>query len=514
MPKSLKVLIVEDSEHDLELLLRALRQGGYEPVYTRVETAPAMTAALDREAWDIVLADYSMPGFSGQAALALLKERGTDIPFIVVSGSIGEENAVGILKAGAQDFVLKDRPARLIPAIERELREAEGRRARRSLEEQLRHAQKMEAVGQLAGGIAHDFNNVLTAILGYGELLQRAIDPSSPLFTKVEHILAAGERAAGLTKQLLAFSRKQVIELRVLDLDEVARKIAPMLRRLIGEHIELQLISTKGLGRVKADRGQMEQIIMNLAVNARDAMPNGGSLVIRTDNVELQEGDLRHAPNAPPGRYIKLTVSDTGCGMSEDTLARIFEPFFTTKEPGKGTGLGLATVYGIVQQSGGCLGVDSELHHGTTFTIYLPRVDEALTALAPPRSKPQSLRGSEVVLLVEDEDVVEKLIRLALTQEGYTVLEAHTALEACRLCEDHPTPIHLLITDVIMPQMNGRALAEGIAVLRPTMKILYMSGYANVMLTQDGALDPGIAFLQKPFTAETLVRKVREVLDS
>ena len=634
----LRLLLVEDSENDALLLVRELTRAGFEPVVERVETAVAMQAALDRQGWDIVLGDYSMPQFGGAAALALLRERGLDVPFIIVSGTIGEERAVAAMKAGASDYVPKDKLKRLVPVIERELREAAGRRERRRaeaalreaeagystlveqapvgiyrsnpagrflsanralacilgydspaellgldmtrdvyadpaerqrlldrdsytereydeveatwkrkdgrrltvqlsvravrdgsgdveyyetfvrdvteqrrLEGQLLQAQKMEAVGRLAGGVAHDFNNLLTVILSYSDLLLEDLPPEIPDRADVAEIRKAAVAASSLTRQLLAFSRQQVLEPRVLDVNTVVASTEKLLTRLLGEDVSLTTTLAAALGAVKVDPGQLEQIIMNLAVNARDAMPRGGRLSIETANVEMDESYVHGHPLARPGHYVMLAVSDTGTGMDAATQARIFEPFFTTKEAGKGTGLGLATVYGIVRQSSGFIWVYSEPGHGTSFKIYLPRVDEPVSPAGAPA--PQVVGGSETVLVVEDVAAVRAVTRQMLERQGYCVLEAANGATALSLARQHQSAIHLLVTDVVMPEVSGRELADQLVQLRPDMRVLFMSGYTDDAVVRHGILQEGIAYLQKPFTPDTLARKVRAVLD-
>ncbi|PYO63183.1 MAG: hypothetical protein DMD70_04455 [Gemmatimonadetes bacterium] len=384
---------------------------------------------------------------------------------------------------------------------------------RKLLEAQLRQAQKMEAVGRLAGGIAHDFNNLLTAIIGYTDLALADLREGDPMRQDMEEILRAAHRAAGLTRQLLAFSRQQVLAPRVLDLNEVVQTVDKMLGRLVGEDIELQSVLAPGLGHIKADPGQLEQVIVNLAVNARDAMPTGGKLTIETADVEMAETRGRDLTTVPAGRYVMLAITDSGTGMDEDTKARIFEPFFTTKEQGKGTGLGLATVYGIVKQSGGFIWVYSEPGHGTTFKIYLPRVEGAADALAPPVGTAAVPRGTETVLIVEDEEAVRALAKTALARKGYRVLEAANGGEALLLCESERAPIHLLVTDVVMPGLGGADLAQRLAPLRSEMKVLFISGYTDRAAARHGTMQPGAAYLEKPFSLDALARKVREVLD-
>jgi PAS domain S-box-containing protein len=383
---------------------------------------------------------------------------------------------------------------------------------RRTLEEQLQQAQKMEAVGRLAGGVAHDFNNLLTVILGFCELLLADRDPDDPRQADIAEIQNAGVRAAGLTRQLLAFSRKQIIEPTLLDLNQIATDMRAMLGRLIGEDVKVVLRLRAELALVKADRAQVEQIIMNLAVNARDAMPKGGTLTIETANVELDEHYAKTHSAVKPGLYVGLTVTDTGTGMTQAVQARLFEPFFTTKGPGKGTGLGLATVYGIVQRSGGSVGVYSEVGKGTAFKVYFPRADAAEKVAETPAPVLLKSAGSQTVLVVEDEHAVRDLAQRLLQRLGYTVLIAADAAEACRVFDEHPT-IDLLLTDVVMPGASGPELTRQLIEQRPALKVIYMSGYTEDAIVQHGVLKPGIAFLNKPFTSQTLGEKVRQVLE-
>ncbi len=385
--------------------------------------------------------------------------------------------------------------------------------AEREKEEQLRQSQKMEAIGKLAGGIAHDFNNLLTAITGYSELTLRRLSETDPLRRNIEEIKKAGNRAASLTRQLLAFSRKQVLQPQVMDFNAVLVEMFKMLQRLIGEDIDLLPVLDPSLGQIKADPGQIHQVLINLAVNARDAMPQGGKLTIKTANIHIDEEYASHHISVRPGRYVMLSVSDSGSGMDEATQARIFEPFFTTKEAGKGTGLGLSTVYGIIKQSGGNIWVYSEVGKGTTFKIYLPRADQEAEA------KEDAVRdehpvGTETILLVEDEEMVRNLTREILQMSGYKVIEARHGVEALQVCEQYDGHIQLMLTDVVMPQMGGRVLAEQSARLRPEMRVLYMSGYTDDAIVHHGVLDKDVAFIEKPFPPDALARKVREVLDA
>lgn len=390
---------------------------------------------------------------------------------------------------------------------------AENVTERRALEEQLRQSQKMEAVGRLAGGVAHDFNNLLTVIKGYSELMLDELKDADPMKAEVEEIKKAADRAASLTRQLLAFSRQQVLAPKVLDLNQVMANMEKLLQRLMGEDVEFHAVFEPTLGRVKADPGQIEQVMMNLAVNARDAMPAGGKLTIETANVELDENYAREHVGAHPGSYVMLAVSDNGQGMTQQVKQRIFEPFFTTKELGKGTGLGLSTVYGIVKQSEGYVWVYSEVGVGTTFKVYLPRVDAPAEAISRKDALQPSYRGHETVLLVEDEDGVRALVRQVLHKHGYTVLEARHGGEAILHCERHKGEIQLLLTDVVLEQMGGPELAGRLAGIRPDMRVLYISGYTDDAIVQHGVLNPGTAFLQKPFTTEALAKKIRQVLE-
>ncbi len=383
-----------------------------------------------------------------------------------------------------------------------------------ALEERLRQSQKMEAVGRLAGGIAHDFNNLLTVILGYTQIVSDGIPRDSLLSESTTQIKSAADRAAGITRQLLAFSRKQVLSPRVINLNDVVLNIDSLLRRLIGEDIEVFTMPANGLGSVKADPGQIEQVIMNLALNSRDAMPNGGKLTLETSNAILDDTYAHQHQPVEPGRYVMLAVSDTGLGMSPETLTRIFEPFYTTKEVGKGTGLGLSMVYGIVKQSGGYVWVYSEPNQGTTFKIYLPRVDQPLDGTAADKKPVNVMRGTETILLVEDDPQLRQLSSSVLAHCGYNVLVASTPEEGLAICEANQKDIRLLVTDVVMPRMNGRQLAERVSRVRPNIRVLYISGYTDNAIVHYGVLDPGLWFLPKPFTLSSLVAKVREVLDS
>lgn len=629
----IRILLLEDVDEDAQLAELELRKAKLDFVLRRATNRVEYERALREFRPDLVISDHNLPQFSGDAALRLTRDQGFTMPFILVTGSLDEETAVEYMKAGATDYILKDRRARLAPAVlsaldrqrvgqqlheqERyfrslieqamdviavldaeaaikyaspsvaqvlgfapeelvgrsildlvhpedsegtlkafaegvargegngrllELRlrrkdgeyrtlEATGRYLvddptvngvvinardvtdRRLLERQLLQSQKMEAVGRLAGGVAHDFNNILTAILGYTGLLLDGLPTLSPLRPDLDEIRNAANRATGLTRQLLAFSRKQVLEMRVLDLNELVSDMDRLLRRLLGEDIDVVTKLDRALGAVRADASQLEQVIVNLAVNARDAMPEGGKLTVETANAELDETYAREHLPVRPGSYVMLAVSDNGVGMSPETMSHVFEPFFTTKDKGKGTGLGLATVYGIVKQSGGSIWCYSEPGQGTTFKVYLPRV-EATPEGAPAPAPLGPRHGTETVLLVEDEPELRTLTRRVLEKHGYTVLEAATADAALGIARIHPGPIHLLLTDVVLPGISGRRLADDLLVRRTELRALFMSGYTEEAIVHRGVLAANTAFIHKPFTGDGLAAKVREVLDA
>jgi PAS domain S-box-containing protein len=641
---TLRLLIVEDEANDALLVLRELAREAYDVIHRRVDTAAALREALATEEWDLVISDFSLPTLDGMEVLRILGSSGLDLPCIIVSGTIGEDAAVNALKSGANDFIVKDRLARLVPAVARELREASERRRRRAteaefghamermrfaldaagvgtwesdiasgrtewsdvlerlhgqpagtfggtfqafiaaihpddrervleliaqshrehtgfrfeyrtiwpdgstrwmlnigqpfyddggrplraagigmditvqkqLEQQVQQAQKMESIGNLAGGIAHDFNNLLTAILGYSNFLLDEITTQhmpDRMRSDLDEIRKAAERAATLTSQLLAFSRRQIIQPTVVSMNALVGNLETMLRRLIGENIELSARVSGDPGSVRADVGQLEQIIMNLVVNARDAMPQGGKITIETANVVLDDIYARAHLAVVPGPYVLLAVSDTGVGMTPEVQARIFEPFFTTKPKDRGTGLGLATIYGIVKQNNGNIWVQSEPGKGTTFKVYLPRVDD-LPESVTPWSQSGVQGGHETVLLVEDDERVRTLARTVLTRKGYIVIEASDGEEALRIAAQHAGDLDLLLTDVVMPGMSGRLLAQQFSELYAEVPVLYMSGYTDDAIVHHGVLISGVSFLQKPFTPATLARAVRDVLDT
>jgi two-component system, cell cycle sensor histidine kinase and response regulator CckA len=757
MKHALRILIVDDSPEDAALIVRQLQQE-FAPSYERVETAEAMGAALDKGGWHLVISDYVMPQFSGLSALQILQQRHIDIPFIMVSGQMGEDVAVEAMRAGAQDYLIKDRLSRLVPAIKRELNEAVVRRERclaedalsateerfRSLVEQslvgifmlqediftyvnpkfaqifgyrqdelteakslldlvtrddqirvvtqflrplqqgspslhlsfrgrrsdqasielevngtrtqlngkpaiigsllditerrraeeelsklwraveqspvsvvitdltgkieyvnprfsevtgysetelvgqnprilksgsmdrdfyqnlwqtissgrewhgelhnkkkngdlfwesgsisavknsegrithfvavkedvterkqsfdqLRQVQKMEAIGQLAGGIAHDFNNLLTIINGYSTLLIRGLESGTAMRKEAEQILRAGERAADLTRQLLSFSRRQILEPKVLNINLQVQSVEKMLRRLIGEHIELVTNLSDDIGFIKIDPGQVEQIIMNLVVNARDASETGGQIAIETGNCDLDDSFSQQHPGSVAGSYVRITVRDRGFGMTEEVKRRLFEPFFTTKEMGRGTGLGLATVYGIVKQSGGYIDVTSQPDQGASFDIYLPRVFQPADSLKRQAAEEQ-MQGSQTILVVEDEPGVLNLVVHTLRKRGFCVLETTDPEQGVTLFEEHQDEIDMLLTDVVMPFMSGPTLAQTLIGIKPQLKVLFMSGHTDNKVSFEKILEQGVPFLPKPFASDTLIKKVRETL--
>jgi two-component system, cell cycle sensor histidine kinase and response regulator CckA len=512
MKSPLRILHLEDDPNDAALVQSALKEGGIICATTCVQTRDEFVAALKHGGIDLILSDIALPTFDGLSALKIAHDGQPNLPIILVSGTMGEELAIDSLKSGATDYVLKQHLTRLVPAVHRATQEVDERAERKRLEAQFIEAQKMEVIGQLAGGVAHDFNNILAIIMGCSELITSKLGADSPLRKYTEEIRHASEQAAGLTRQLLVFSRKQTVQPVVLNLNDVVKDLDKMLRRLIDENIEMTIVPEKQIGRVKADPGYVGQVLMNLVVNARDAMPNGGKLTIATNNVTIDENHTH--TGTIPGDYVMLRVSDTGTGMTEEVKAHLFEAFFTTKPKGKGTGLGLATCQTIVQQCGGHIGVNSEVGKGTTFKIYFPRVEQPLDVAARPIQTGPLARGTETLLVVEDEPSLRHLAVSVLGAQGYMVLSASNGQDGLRVAREHKgSPIQLVVTDIVMPQMGGKVMAEWLQATYPEMKVLYTSGYTDDDLTQHGVLEPGTEFLPKPYTPSGLAGKVRELLD-
>ena len=521
MTQPLRFIHLESNPADAALIATTLRDAGILCQLKQAQTREEFLAALRQEGFSLVLADTAVPGFDGATALSLARTLHPDVPFLFVSDTQGEEFAIDMMKHGATDYISKQRLGRLVPSIKRTLRELDERLERRRAEDalrvsekQFRQAQKMEAVGRLAGGLAHDFNNLLTVIMGHSQVLLGELPSGNPIRAKIEEMQKAGERAASLIRQLMAFSRKQPLEPKILPLNSVVGNVESMLRRLIGEDIQLVIRPDPFNGHVKADPGQLEQVLMNLVVNARDAMPNGGLLAIETSQTELARTPMHHLHPLPLGQYVKLTVTDTGCGMNADVLAHLFEPFFTTKEEHKGTGLGLSTVFGIVTTCGGGIDVWSQVGHGTTFDLYFPRVNPQATTADATAPQGRLRQGSETILLVEDDSGVRNLVRHELVKTGYQVIEAKNGVEACLTATQQSYHVDLLLTDVVMPGMNGRELAQHLSVIKPNLRVLFMSGYLDDISVNSGMDPHRTTFLQKPFTPDLLLRTVRALLDS
>ncbi|MHC4848589.1 MAG: response regulator [Planctomycetota bacterium] len=506
MARAVDIIFVEANHADAELAAAALREGGFEPRFERVENEEDFRAAISSGSWHVVVSDVDLGSFGALRALSLLRRSDLRVPFILLTANLSEEAAVQCLELGADNLVLKNNLSRLPGALASTLDSFAERNEREELLRQLRHAQKMEAVGRLAGGVAHDFNNLLTVISGYGHILKRRLVPRGECVDEIEQLLGAADRAANLTRQLLAFSRSQDLKPQVLDIGESVEGIRKMVDRLLGADLKMEVEIAPDTGYVRADPSQLEQVIMNLAVNARDAMPEGGTLTLRTSAVELGPGQIPEAPGLRPGPFVKLEVQDTGIGMDAATRRQVFEPFYTTKS--KGTGLGLATVYGIVRQSKGAIRVRSRPGRGTTFDVYLPQVsgEQAAVELAEPPEPPP---GQGKLLLVEDDDAVRGLLVSELQSAGFEILAASTAEEAW---SKRNAEIDLLVTDVIMPGMRGPELAEKLRGERSDLKVLFVSGYQDPDRTRLPPLDARTAFLQKPFNPAELVAKVTELM--
>ncbi len=507
----LKVLIVEDSPDDADLVLRELTRGGYSVTSERVDGAETMTSALDRQAWDLVICDYSMPHFSGLDALRLLRAKSKDIPFIFLSGTIGEDTAVAAMKEGAQDYVMKGSTKRLLPSIKRELEENENRKVRTQLEQRIRHLERFEAIGRLASGIAHDFNNVIAVVQASAEIgeLRTSDDAARERFRTIRD---QSELAANLTRQLLAFARRQTLQREKVDLNHAISRISSVLQSAISKSIALKMLPEPRVRIIDADPTQIDQVLMNLALNARDAMPRGGNLVIQTSNVDLDEVFCRLHSYGHPGSYVLLTVSDTGVGMDESTREHIFEPFFTTKEAGKGTGLGLATVYGVVKQHGGFINVYSELGRGTTFRVYFPAVSGNARSQSA-NVAPQATAGTETILVAEDNQALRALAEESLRALGYKVLTAQNGQEAVRLFAQNHDKVAAVCLDIVMPNMGGPEAFRHMAAIRQGLPVIFTSGYAPEVPALTADCPKEAVFLQKPYLPQKLAEAVRAVLN-
>ncbi|HWD94700.1 MAG TPA: response regulator [Verrucomicrobiae bacterium] len=509
----LNVLIVEDSADDAELLLDELHNAGFAPAWKRVETEATYCASLS-ERIDIIFSDFSLPQFSTFRALELLQKSNFDVPFVVVSGTLGEERAVDILKAGATDYVLKNHLSRLGPVVQRALRESAERIERRKLHEQFLQAQKMESIGQLAGGVAHDFNNLLTVIQGHASMLRAKPELPEEIIGSINQILLAAERATNLTRQLLTFSRKQATQTRVLDLNEVVANLTKMLKHILRADVSLRVDYGSESFLIRADAGMMEQVLMNLAINARDAMPQGGKLIIATSDECIGPEYVQLNPQGSVGDFVCLSVTDTGEGIPPENLSRIFEPFFTTKPVGQGTGLGLATVYGIVRQHNGWLTVYSEVGKGTVFRIYLPAAKEREDKKIERSVNHEVRGGNETILLIEDEAPLRALDRSILEGYGYEVVEADSAGAAMERWQEHCDRISLVFTDIVIPGgANGPELAKKFHAEKPSLRVIFSSGYSMDVVEKDFELREGINFLQKPYSPHRLAQTVRDVLE-
>ncbi|HEY0794086.1 MAG TPA: response regulator [Chthoniobacterales bacterium] len=515
MKTPLSILHLESDPKRGVLVQAMLESNGIPCSITRVSGRNSFVASLVKGGMDLVLADCSLPSFNGLAALKVVRERSPDLPCILVAGSLDEDLAMEFFQQGATECILKARLWRLVPAVRRAMQQVAERVERGRLEEQAIQAQKMEMFGHLAGGVAHDFNNILAVILGHSEIVLTDLGPDHPSFQDADQIKQAAERAATLTRQLLLFSRNETVPPVVVDINEVVASTEKMLRRLINENVELSVASGDQLGRIRGDAGHVQQLIMNLVINARDAMPGGGTVKIETSNVTLAESHPASDGEVGPGRYVLLAVADTGTGMTSEVKARLFEAFFTTKSKNLGTGLGLATCQTIVKRAGGRIVVESELGKGTTFKIYLPRVDELPCPATPSIWEGPLPRGSETVLVVEDDPAVRHLTLAILQAQGYEVFSASNGQIGLNVARRHcGEPIRLVLTDVIMPKMPGDVMADSLKAAYPDVKVLYTSGYTDDIIAQHGVLDPGVAFLPKPYTPATITRKVRQLLDS
>jgi signal transduction histidine kinase len=513
----LNVLIVEDSEEDADLIVLELKRGGFEPVYRRVDTAEAMAKALTERSWDLVLSDYSMPHFSVTEALHMLQATGLDVPFVIVSATIGEEAAVEAMRAGAHDYILKHRLSRLVPAVSRELRESAVRCERRNLEEQLRHAQKLESLGLLAGGVAHDFNNLLTGILGNASLVLEIVNPDPDIKSMLQDIIRASERAADLTRQLLAYAGKGKFVIEPVNVSSLVRDISELLRA-VPRTVEISLHLHPDLPPIEGDASQIQQLAMNLILNAVEATGERPGVVrVTTSLRQVRPGDrvAHFRPDPPqPGTYISIEVMDDGCGMSEIIKTQIFDPFFTTKFTGRG--LGLAAALGIVRGHKGCIGVESAEGSGSSFTVLFPVQGTVNLPSAPEQGltlQPLAPTAAGTILIIDDEDVVRRAARATLEHFGYIVFEASDGRDGADLFSRLHDRISAVLLDLTMPRMDGHEVWRYIRRVRPDMKIIVSSGFDEAEALKQFTESTGLEFIQKPYTATALVRKIRAALD-
>jgi two-component system, cell cycle sensor histidine kinase and response regulator CckA len=510
MQTSIRLLIIEDSEDDVALLVLLLRQAGYEIKSERVDSAKGVAQALGKS-WDLVISDHSMPHFSGTEALKMVRALDADVPFIFVSGTIGEDVATEAMRTGAQDYVMKTNLKRLVPAVQRELRDAEERKERKRLDRRVQQLQKFEAIGRLVGGIAHDFNNMIGAILGWAEMGCAETQPENGLHNRFQKIRDQSVRAGKLTSQLLAFAGGQILQKRQVNLNSLVQEEMSLLSRIIGEDIEVRVIVAPDIHATLADSTQIEQVLMNLCLNARDAMAGGGQLLVETQNAELGTEFCRDNPAGQPGSYVLLSVSDTGIGMDPSTIENIFEPFFTTKETGKGTGLGLATVAGIVKQHGGFILTKSEPGKGTSFRVYLP-ADRGAREPDDIVCDDQPLRGTETILLAEDHDGLRDTAQETLQALGYRILAASDGAKALELFKLNADQIDLIVMDVVMPALSGPEAYLEMSALRSGIRVIFTTGYTPKAQALVSMVENGATVLRKPYSLTSLSQMVRGAL--
>lgn len=514
MNDKLRILMVEDVPSDAKLIERELNKTGIEFVSKLVETKEEFQKELKNFAPDLILSDYKLPSFDGISALEIAKEECSAVPFIFVSGSIGEDLAIDVLKRGATDYVLKDRLSKLGPTVQRALKEIRQEFERKKLEQQLIRAQKMEALGRLAGGIAHDFNNMIGVIIGYAELITNSLSENAPMRKDIHEIEEAARKASMLTKQLLAFSRKQIIQPQVMDLNVIVSEMKKMLGRLIGENIELNVVLAPNIEKVKVDKGQIEQVIMNLVINAVDAMPNGGTVTVKTSKTSIDREYSSVTHEARPGEFICLTIEDAGVGMDKELLNHIFEPFFTTKETSKGTGLGLSVVYGIMKQHEGWINVYSEPKQGTVFRCYFPVSSEKEEVKGKEAITLKNLRGhGERILFVEDDNGIRQFAMRVLSENSYIVFSAENVKEALEIFEKENGNFDLIFTDVVLPDKTGIELAEELILRKPSICVVICSGYTDERSQWDIIHGKGFQFIQKPYEINQLLIVIRKTID-